>query len=86
MYAVIWLDSVLDKLAEIYVNADTAERNRMAVGIDTLNRLLSDRPLEMGESRGGTVRIAFSDLLAVRFRVDSDARIVRVVGVGRIGR
>jgi len=48
MCTVFWLDSVLDKLAEIYVNADTAERNRMAVGIDTLNRLLSDRPLEMG--------------------------------------
>jgi hypothetical protein len=86
MYTVIWSDSALDRLAELYVAASPGERNRMALGIDAFNRLLSEQPLEVGESRSGLMRIGFPDLLAVRFRVDSDARIVRVVGVIRFGR
>lgn len=86
MFTVTWLDAALDKLADLYVAANPMDHDRMAAGVDALNRRLARRPLDEGESRGGELRVAFPDLLAVRFRVNTAARAVRVVAVGRYGR
>ena len=85
MFTVIWLDAILDKLADLYVAAGPDERQRMADGVDALNRRLAARPLDEGESRDGSLRITFTGLLAVRFRVNQADRTVRVVGVSRFG-
>ena len=86
MYTVLWLESALDTLAEVYVAALAEERDRIGSGVESLNLRLAVSPLEEGESRGGSVRMAFPPLLAVRFRVDELRHQVRVIGVGRYGR
>jgi hypothetical protein len=86
MYTVMWLESALDKLAEIYVAAEANERERISSGVERLNQRLAESPLEVGESRGGSLRMAFLHLLAVRFRVDEATLSVRVIAVGRYGR
>lgn len=86
MYTVSRLGSALDKLAEIYVAAEPAERERIATGVEALNRRLALAPLEVGESRGGSLRLDFPDLFAVRFRIDEATFTVRVIAVGRYGR
>ena len=86
MYAVVWKDAALDELADVYVAADPADRARMAAGVEALNTRLAADPLDEGESRGGTRRIAFPDLLAVSFTIDPVDRVVRVTAVARYGR
>ncbi len=85
-YQVAWRADILDVLAEIYVSIKSDQRHRMADGIEALNGRLADDPLSVGESREGAVRIAFPPLLVVRFRVNEQTRIVRIVGVGKFGR
>ena len=85
-FHVVWRSETLDALADIYVAADTVERARIATGVEVLNRQLAIDPHAEGESRDGNIRIAFPDLLVVRFRVENATATVRVVGVRRYGR
>jgi len=85
MYRVIWLDATLNRLAELYVDCDLIDQHRIATGVDGLNHRLADDPRAVGESRDGSLRIAFPPLLSVRFRVDEQSRTVRVIGVSRYG-
>ena len=85
-FEVIWKTVALDHLADVYVSLSVADRNRMANGIEGLNRRLADEPLEVGESRFSGIRIAFPALLTVTFHVDEPKRIVRVLGLARYGR
>lgn len=86
MFAVLWRTSALDSLADVYVGADAAERERIAAGVTELNRSLAINPLDVGESRAGHDRVAFPPLLNVLFRVEESTATVRVVGVKRYGR
>ncbi len=86
MYTVVWKTAALDHLADLYVAADPADRDRMAVGVEQLNAQLAADPLAVGESRAGGFRIAFPSLLAVTFAVQEANRVVRVTGVSRYGR
>jgi hypothetical protein len=76
-YRVVWRTETLDRLAELYVAAAPADRDRMAAGVDALNRRLAEHPLGEGESRDGSIRITFTALLMVRFRVDAGAAVVQ---------
>jgi len=86
MFAYLWLESVLDKLADIYVAADPVDRDRMAAGVEAFNASLAADPLSVGESRQGMYRVAFPPLLNVYFRVDVANRQVHVTDVARYGR
>ena len=86
MYTVVWRTTALDRLADLYVAASSAERERMAAGVEDLNTQLARDPLAVGESRDADRRVAFPDLLVVRYRVDTVQRVVRVTGVARFGR
>jgi len=85
-YEVAWRADILDVLAQIYVSVKSEDRQRLAEGVEALNGRLADDPLSVGESREGAVRIAFPPLLVVRFRVNEQTKIVRIVGVGKFGR
>ena len=85
MYTVIWKAAILDRLAELYVDADRETRERMASGVAALNVRLANDPRNEGESRGGTTRIAFPALLTVTFYIDEAQRVVRVTAVSRYG-
>ena len=86
MFEYRWLESTLDKLANIYVAANAAERERMAAGVEAFNAQLAVDPLDVGESRVGGYRVAFPPLLKVSFHVDESNRRVRVTDVIRYGR
>ncbi len=86
MFEYLWLESTLDKLADIYVTLDVDARERMAAGIELFNEQLATDPLEVGESRVGGFRVAFPPLLKVSFHVDVADRRVRVTDVTQYGR
>ena len=86
MFDYRWLESALDKLADIYVAADTLDRERIAAGVETFNAQLAADPLDIGESRVGGYRVAFPPLLQVYFHVNEANRQVRVTDVIRYGR
>ena len=82
-YSVVWAIPVLDRLADLYVEAEPADREPMAAGVEALNRRLVMNPTEEGESRDGDQRVTFTLYLVVRFRVDLMSDRVRVIGVAR---
>lgn len=86
MYTVIWSDPALDDFADLYVAATPTERERMANGVEALNRRLAIRPAEEGESREEDVRITFTPLFVIRFRVNLMTDTVRVVAIEPYGR
>lgn len=86
MYTVTWIDAALTEFSNIYSASALDDQRRMAAGIESLFSRLADDPFEVGESRGGALRIAFPPLLAVRFRVDPAARTVRLSWVARFGK
>jgi hypothetical protein len=86
MYKLTWSTRALDQLAELYVALPLDEQRRLAAAVDAFNNRLKAQPLDEGESRGDGLRIAFPAGLAVRFRVDSARRTVRVTNVKRYGR
>jgi hypothetical protein len=76
MYTVTWLPGAEIALANLWNNA----RNRalIAAAADELDAALARSPTQMGESRGGSLRIAFAKPLGILFDVDDSARSVRV--------
>ena len=73
-------------MADVYVHADVAERDRIGDGVVTFNARLADDPFAVGESREFDIRIAFPPLLCVYFLVDITSRQVRVTRVIRYGK
>ena len=86
MYDVIWREGLLDRLADLYVAASVHDRERMARGVQGLNRRLKDEPMDVGESRPDGFRVVFLPLLFVTFHVDDAQMVVRVSGVRRYGK
>lgn len=86
MYGLTWTDPALDALADIYLGASVAERERIAPGVEALNARLQDDPLEEGESRYDGFRLTFPPLLCVLFLVSETDQHVFVGRVWRYGR
>lgn len=86
MWALTWFVPALDRLAAVYVSLDPDDRERLAAAVEALNARLRADPLAVGESREGANRIAFAHRLVVDFRVDREARTVRVTDARRSGR
>jgi hypothetical protein len=86
VFALIWLDAVLDELAGLYVAANPTNRARMAAAVEALNARLRSDPRAEGESREGSLRITFIPLLAVTFHVNAADQVVHVIGIQQFGR
>ena len=56
---VTWTEYALDTLAEFYVSMTVSERATVAGAIESLNRQLSWKADQVGESRDGWKRIVF---------------------------
>jgi hypothetical protein len=78
MFTVIWKHIALDSLADVYVALDPATRGRVSGAVNEFNLRLVDHPMLVGESRDENQRVAFVDLLFVRFSVDESRQTVRV--------
>ena len=86
MYGLIWLDEAMDQLADAFVAATTKDRERIAASIESLNLLMRDDPFEVGVSRDGTFRIAFSPLVSIIFNVSKSEQLVKVILMKRYGK
>ena len=85
MFRVEWLQSALDELTTLWIQADPTLRPALTAASHTLDQRLSINPRREGESRSGNRRIAFFPPLFVTFDVDDDHQTV-VVGQVRMFR
>lgn len=86
MFALIWWELPLDRMAEVYVGLGLDAQDRLAGAVEQLNARLRSDPLDVGESRAGGYRLTFLPGLQVLFRVDLTARTVEVTDAGPSGR
>jgi hypothetical protein len=81
MFRVEWLQSALDELATIWMQADAVLRQAITAASHSIEQRLQRDPLNEGESRPGGRRIMFVPPLAVIFRVEADGQTVTVLHV-----
>jgi hypothetical protein len=81
MFAVIWTDYALDRLADVFVSLDLLTQDQLTAEIDALNHRLASDPLREGESRTSPYRMTFAGSLGVLFRVETSNGVVRVTEV-----
>jgi hypothetical protein len=83
MYTVQWLQTALDELTELWVQADSSSRQAITAATHQIDRQLTADPSDAGESRADDRRILFESPLAVDFRVLPNAAIVEILHVWR---
>jgi plasmid stabilization system protein ParE len=76
MIAVEWTEKALDQLADIYVNVPREMRNPVVAAVEAIDRYLCEYGLKAGESRSGSIRIFFHELLVVNYAVNTENRIL----------
>jgi hypothetical protein len=65
MYLVRWKKSALDRLAELWLEAD--DRNKVTLAVEEIDRTLARSPSSAGESRSETTRVYFVQPVGVFF-------------------
>lgn len=83
MYRVEWLQSALDELATVWVQADSSQRQAITAANHWIDQQLKHDPLDQGESRPKGRRVFFAPPLGVTFRVEPSSSTVVVVHVWR---
>jgi hypothetical protein len=81
MFVVHWLQSALDALSAMWVQADSDLRKAITDASHRVELILRNDPLDEGESRYGTSRIMFVPPLAVTFQIESDGISVTILHV-----
>lgn len=81
-FTVTWLPRALTQLAEIWEGA--SDRTSVTRAADEIDRLLTESPEAMGESRANGFRIDCVGPLACIFHVSEPDRTARVVRIWRI--
>jgi hypothetical protein len=82
-YQVLWLNSALDDLTNVWTNAPTQLRLAITEAGNAIDTQLSNNPDEQGESRPHGRRIEFFPPLGVIYRVDIQHAAVAIVHVWR---
>jgi hypothetical protein len=78
-YTVLWTPAAEERLAGIWLDAQ--HRRAIADAANLLDEALADAPLSIGESREGSMRVAFAYPLGVEYDVSPDDRTVYVLAV-----
>jgi hypothetical protein len=86
MFKVRWTKSALDELADIWVQSDPDFRSAITSATQTIDQNLRIDPHDCGESREKKDRVHFVFPLGIRFTIDDDKRIARVIEVWSIQR
>jgi hypothetical protein len=81
MLDVVWLQSALDELATMWIDATPAERQAITAATEALDGRLARNARNEGESRPGGRRITFVPPLAVRFQIEANGQTVSVLHV-----
>ena len=81
MFRVEWLQTALNELAAVWLQADSAQRKAITTAAQAIDKLLQRSPQREGESRAHGQRILFEPPLAVTFEVHPQRSLVRVLHV-----
>ena len=81
-----WVESALDRLADLFVTAWTAERDEIEATVLRINAALAADPWALGESRSGNRRVWFTYPLMVVYRIAPTEGRVVVSRVARLRR
>jgi hypothetical protein len=84
MHQVEWLESAVQELANIWMNADSKERARITAATESIDETICRNPEQQGESRPGGRRIFFALPLGVNFRIENDSPTVVVTHVWHV--
>ena len=86
MFRVEWLQTALDELSDLWLQADSTQRQAITAATHIVEQRLLNDPINEGESRSGNRRITFVPPLAVRFQIEADGQTVTVLQVRQFGR
>ncbi|MBY0526536.1 MAG: hypothetical protein K2R98_24285 [Gemmataceae bacterium] len=86
MFRVEWLQTAIDDLAAIWVQADSNLRQAITNASHQIDQQLSSDPFGPSESRSEGRRILFVFPLGISFRMESDEQTVTVLHVWQFGR
>ena len=78
-YTVLWTPAAEGHLTKIWVDAE--DRSAVTSAANSIDKLLTQHPESLGESRNENVRIMFVPPLGLEFEVLDDDRIVYVLAV-----
>jgi hypothetical protein len=81
-YTVVWIRAAEDELARLWTEA--ADRDAVRAAADRIDAALKSDPEQLGESRTGTIRVAFDFPVGVFFHVNDQDRLVTVLRVWRV--
>jgi hypothetical protein len=81
MYIVEWSQVALSRLTELLTTLSPADWTKVSGAVEMLDTRLQNDPLQVGESRDKTERIAFVGPLIVSFDVHHADRHVTVLAV-----
>lgn len=84
MYRVIWLQTALNQLAEIWIQANADDRREINDAVRRIDGLLASNPSGIGESRDEGLRICFVAGLSVGFSYDQTAKTAAVLTIRRM--
>ena len=86
MFQVEWLQTAVDEMTNLWMQADSTQRQAITAASHALEQRLKRDPANEGESRPGGRRITFIPPLAVRFQIEADGQTVTVLHVRLFGR
>ena len=81
-YSVIWMPSALADLAEIWTNSN--RRHAVTSASTRIDQQLANAPMDVGESREGSIRVFIQFPLGVLYEVDEASRLVVIRAVWNI--
>lgn len=86
MFRVRWIQTALNELAAVWMEADSPSRQLITAASHAIERELQTEPEEKGESRGGPERIFFSYPLGMLYAVDAATSTVWITHIWNIRR
>jgi len=81
-FTVVWIPASEAQLATIWASA--FDRSAVTAAANAIDAMLRRDPIVRGETFSQTVRVLVEEPLLVKFVVDEDDRIVRVLTVERV--
>jgi len=86
MFRVEWLRDAVNELADIWIKADSPQRQEITKAARTLDKELESDPFRKSESREADTRISLARPLGILFEVDSRLGVVWILHVWSVHR
>jgi len=83
MYRVLWIQSALDDIATLWINADSSVRAEVNRAANYLDQVLRRDPFKVSESRDPGEWVCFSEPLGMLVEIDDSQKIVWILAVWR---